>query len=148
MVDWTTIVASVGLSVLGSIALTEYRLKREKSIEEATEIEEWYNTSAKYAAEVRRNWQRLFDSAENPKRNLSEIQNEMSLMENQISRHATEGERLDVDERVIETLDELAEECRQPANKPLHLNSASDFVDFREDILEAVEKVEEALQER
>lgn len=148
MVDWATITASVGASLLSSILLVEYRLRRQQSIEETADLEEWYDDSASYAAEVRRVWQRLFDSAGNPGRNLSEISSEMSLLEGQISRHASHGEQLGADADVIAALDDLTTECRQPSEHTLHTNSLSDFEEFREDILTAVEDVEETLDNR
>lgn len=148
MVDWATILASVLLSALASIGLTEFRLRRKKSFEERSEIEDWYDRSAEYAAQVRRVWQRLFDSAENPSTNLSEIQSEMSLLEGQLSRHATEGEQLDVDEKVIESLDSLADACRRPVEHHKHMNSKPEFAEFREQILEEVSNLETVLDNR
>jgi hypothetical protein len=148
MVDWATIGASVGLSALGSILLTEYRLQREQSVEEAAELDEWYRDSASYAAEVRRLWQRLFDSPDHPGGNLSELQSELSLLEGQISRHASTGEQMEADSNVIDALDRLATECRKPSRHTLHTNSAEEFQEYREDILDAVEDVEDALNNR
>lgn len=148
MVDWLTIGASVGFSVIGSVLLTEYRLRREQAVEESAELESWYAESASYAAEVRRVWQRLFDNSGSSGGNLSEIQGEMRLLEGQISRHASNGEQLDADEEVIEALDDLAVECRRPTERTLHLNSGSDFAEFREEILATVEDLEDALNHR
>lgn len=148
MVDWVTLVASVGLSLLGSALLVDYRLRREQSFEESVELEQWYSDSAGYAAEVRRIWQRLFDSAEHSGMNLSEIQSEMSLLEGQLSRHASNGEQLGADERVIETLDGLASECRRASEGRLHTNSLSEFDEYRDDVLDAVQDVEESLEDR
>lgn len=148
MVDWITVVASVGLSVVGSMVVTEYQLRREQSVEESAELEEWYDDSAGYAAQVRRTWQRLFDSPDYIAVNLSEIQSELSLLEGQISRHASQGEQLDADEDVIEALDTLTTECRRPTDRSLHSDSLSEFEEFREDILDSVEDVEQALENR
>lgn len=148
MIDWLTIGASVGFSLLGSVLITEYRLRREQSVEESAEIEQWYADSASYAAQVRRTWQRLFDSPEDHGMNLSEIQSELSLLESQISRHASQGEQLGTDQQVIDALDDLASECRRPVERSLHLNSLSEFENFREDILDQVEDVEQALEDR
>ena len=148
MVDWLTVIASVGFSVIGSLLITEYQLRRERSVEEAVELEEWYDDSASYAGQVRRTWQRLFDSPDRPGMNLSEIQSELSLLEGQISRHASQGEQLDANEEVIEELDDLAAECRRPDERSLHSDSLSEFEEMREDILEAVEEVEQTLDKR
>lgn len=148
MVDWLTVGTSVGLSVLGSLIVTEYQIRREQSIEESSELEEWYDDSASYAAQVRRTWQRLFDSPDHRGINPSEIQKELSLLEGQISRHASEGEQLDADEDAIEALDGLASECRRPEERPLHNDSLSEFEEMREDILEKVEEVEQTLERR
>jgi hypothetical protein len=148
MVDWLTIAASVGGSLLASIILVEYRLRRERSVEESAELDQWYNESASYAAEVRRVWQRLFDSADRSSGNLSEISSEMSLLERQISRHASNGEQLGADEEVVASLDDLAEECRQVTEHSIHLNSAAEFEEFRVDILDEVEELEATLDDR
>lgn len=148
MVDWATIGASVVLSVIGSIVVTEFRLRRERSVEEAVELEQWYTDSAAYAAEVRRIWQRLFDGPDNPGANLSELQSELSLLEGQISRHASTGEQLGADQAVITALDELAAACRRPVEHTLHVNSGSDFVEFRQEVIDVVEDVEQALEKR
>ncbi|KZX49532.1 hypothetical protein [Haloarcula sp. K1] len=150
MVDWVTILfsasLSVSLSAIASMGLTEYRLKREQSVEEANEIDEWYTKSAEYAADVRRSWQRIFDTPEGQAANLSELQSEMSLLEGQISRHASEGEQLGVDEEPIEALDRLADECRRTAEHRTHINSYPEFEEFRQETLDAVEELEEVLE--
>jgi hypothetical protein len=128
--------------------LVEYRFRRKQSFEESATVDEWYREATSYAAEVRRVWQRLFDSAEDPAGNLSEIQGEMSLLERQMSRHASNGEQLNANEDVIESLDELAEVCRQPSDHRIHMHSTSDFAEFRDDVLEAVEELESALDDR
>ena len=152
MVDWTTIGASVTLSVIGSIIssllVTEYQLRRERTVEADIELEEWYTDSAAYAAEVRRTWQRLFDGPESPGGNLSELQGELDLLEGQISRHASAGEQLGADQEVITALDDLAEACRRPVEQTIHVNAETDFVEFREEVLDAVEDVEQAIKER
>lgn len=148
MVDWATIGASVVLSVLGSVAVTEYQLRRKRSVEADVELEEWYTDSAAYAAEVRRTWQRLFDNPQSPGGNLSELQGELNLLEGQISRHASIGEQLGADQEVVAALDELAKACRRPAGHTVHVNSNSDFMEFREDVLDGVEDVEQAIEER
>lgn len=148
MVDWVTVIVSVGFSVVGSLIVTEYQVRREQSVEESAELEAWYGDSASYASQVRRTWQRLFDDAERPGMNLSEIQSEMSLLEGQISRHASMGEQLDADQTVIAALDTLAVEVRRPDERSLHSNSFSEFEVLREEILAAVSEVEDALANR
>ncbi|TQQ83610.1 hypothetical protein EGH24_02120 [Halonotius terrestris] len=147
MVDWLTVLASGLLSFIVSIASFEVRLRREQSVEESAEVEDWYTETAAHAAEVRRTWQRLWDSPEHPGSNLTEISSQMGLFERQISRHASSGEQLDVDPDVVDALDALAEECRKPSEHSFHSNSNSEFVEFRNDILDAVERVEEHLAE-
>lgn len=148
MVDWITVISSVGLSAAGSLFITEYQLRREQSVEESAELEEWYDYSASYAGQVRRTWQRLFDSSDRPSMNLSEIQSELNLLEGQISRHAINGEQVDADEDVIDSLDTLAVECRRPDGVPSHNNFIPKFEEFREDILKTVEEVEQALENK
>lgn len=148
MVDWITIAISIGGSLIASMLLVEYRLRRERSVEECVELEQWYADCAGYAAEVRRIWQRLYDSADQPGTNLSEIRSEMSLLEGQISRHASKGEQKGANEGVISALDELASECRQTSEHQIHINSLPEFQEFRDDIIAAVEDVEDILDER
>ena len=148
MVDILTISLSAGVSLLSSLALVEYRLRRQQSVEETAQLEEWYQDSAAYAAETRRIWPRMWDSADLPRNNSSQIGSEMGLLEGQISRHASEGEKLDVDQDVIDALDTLAEECRRPSEHGIHGNSGEHFEEFRRDILDAVEDVEDSLDER
>lgn len=148
MVDWVTVVVSVGLSVLGSLLVTEYQLRREQSVEESAELEDWYDESAEYAAEVRRTWQRLFDTPERPSMNLSEIQSEHSLLESQISRHASAGEQLGTDKQVINALDGLAQHCRKADQLTVHHNCVPEFEDLRDEILDAVQEVETSLEDR
>lgn len=147
MVDWLTVLASGLLSFVVSIASFEVRLRREQSVEKSAEVEDWYTETAAHAAEVRRTWQRLWDSPEHPGSNLTEISNQMGLFERQISRHASSGEQLDVDPNVVDALDVLAEECRKPSEHSFHSNSDSEFIEFRTNILNAVERVEETLDE-
>lgn len=152
MVEWTTVAASVGLSGLSSLVVafvvTEYRLRREQSVERSVEVSDWYEDSAAYAAQVRRTWQRLFDSPDRAGMNLSEIQGELSLLEGQISRHASAGEQLGANQEVIDALDTLAEECRRVDDRPLHMDSLSEFEELREDILAAAGEVEHSLNDR
>lgn len=147
MVDWITVVASVGLSVAGSLAVTEYQLRREQSVEASAELQDWRDEAAGYASEVRRTWQRLFDTPERVSLNLSELQGEHSLLEGQISRHASTGEQLDADQEVIEALDELAQQCRNVEQHHLGSNSLEEFEELRNEALDAVEEVESALDE-
>jgi hypothetical protein len=146
MVDWLTVFVSVGLSVLGSVVVTEYQIRREQAVEESAEVDDWYAETANYASQIRRTWQRLFDTPDQYHVSLSEIQSKLSLLEGQISRHATEGEQLGVDDDVIDSLDELADTCRAPSNAPLHSDSLEQFSEFRDDCLNAVEAVEESLE--
>lgn len=148
MVDWATVVTSVLLSVVGSVIVTEYKFYRESSLEESEELEGWYDDSLEYASEVRRTWNRLFTNAENPGLNLSEIQAELSQYESQISRHASSGEQLGAEVEVIEALDEFADQCRRPTELPLHTNSTDEFIEYRDDIIEAADAVTESVQER
>jgi len=148
MVDWATIGASVVLSVIGSVFLTEYRLRRERSVEEVAELEDWYDDSVGLAAEARRNWQRLFDTPQKPESNFTELKNEMSLLEGQISRHASAGEQLGADSETINALDQLAAECRRAGKHQIHMNSLPEFEEFRDNILAKVEEVEEAIETR
>jgi hypothetical protein len=152
MVDYATIGASVGLSALASLLVafftTEYRLRREQSVEEKAEIEDWYSDTKGYAAEVRRNWQRLFDSPDRSATNLNELKSEMSLLEGQISRHASQGEQLGVASEAVEALDKLAHKCRKPANQNLYPDSKERFEEFRTEVLNAVDDVEEAVDQK
>lgn len=148
MVDWLTVIASVGLSVVGSMVVTEYQLRRQQSVEESAELQDWYEDTAGYAAEAHRIWQRLFDSPDRPSGNLSEIQSELGLLEGQMSRHASTGEQIGADSEVIDALDDLARECREPAERPLHMNSMPEFEEMRDDILAAADELEETLEQR
>lgn len=141
MVDILTVAASAVVS----LGLVEYRLRRQQSVEESAQLEEWYNDSATFAAETRRTWQRMWDSAEHPQNNMSQISSEMGLLEGQISRHASQGEKLDVDQEVIDALDNLAARCREASEHTIHNNSGEYFEQFRRDILDAVEEVEDSL---
>jgi hypothetical protein len=148
MVDWLTVFASVSLSALGSLAVTEFQLRRERSLEESAEVEEWYGDCYSYASQVRRNWNNKFGDVEGYEMNLGELQSKLSLLETQISRHASEGERMNLDDEVIDRLDKLAEKCREATNRPLHNNSAEEFSEIEDDILEAAGSVEESVDNR
>jgi hypothetical protein len=148
MVDWPTVVVSVGLSVLGSILVTEYQLRRERSLEESDELNAWYDDCASFASEVRRIWTRNFDKPDQYHVNPSEIQSEMSLLERQISRHATEGEQLGAEQTVIDALDELASECKQTDEATYGTNVISVFEQLQVSNMKAVESVEKALEDR
>lgn len=148
MVDWPTVVASVSLSALGSLAVTEFQLRREKSLEESAEVEEWYGECYSYASQVRRDWNKNFGDVDTYEMNLSELQSNLSLLETQITRHASEGERMDLDDDVINKLDKLAEECREATNRGLHNNSVEEFNEIEDDILEAARSVERSVDNR
>lgn len=146
MVDLATIFISVSLSLISSLIVIEYRLRRKKSVEESAEVEEWYADSRKLAAEVRRNWQRLFDEKRSPQ--FSELKSEMSLISSKISRHNSLGEQLGVDKEVINKLDILLEECQESSEKIIHTNSKEEFEQKRESVLNAVSDVEDYLEDK
>lgn len=146
MVDWVTVGTSVGLSVLGSIVVTEFQIRREQSVEESQEIEDWYDDTAVYAAEVRRLWQRKWDLSDRPRGNFSELSSELSLLEGQMSRHASDGEQLtDVDQEVVEDLDKVANKCRDVSEHTGYIGDGDDIAEYRENILNAVEQLEDKL---
>lgn len=145
MVDWPTVIASVSLSVLGSLIVTEFQLRREQSIEESAEITEWYEECYSYASQVERDWNKNFGDVEGRHINMGKLQSRLSLLETQISQHASEGEKVEIDDEVISKLDDLAKECRELTNMTLHLNSKEEFSESEDNILEAVEKLEEAV---
>jgi hypothetical protein len=149
MVDWATVGASVGLSVIGSILVTEFQIRRERSVEESQEIEEWYDETAAYAAEIRRIWQRQWDLSNQPRGNFSELSSELSLLEGQMSRHASVGEQLtDVDQDVVDALDEVANRCRDVSEHTGYIGDDDDIEEYRENILDAVEGLEDELGNR
>ena len=148
MVDWLTVFASVSLSALGSLIVTEFQIRRERSLEESAEVEEWYGDCYSYASQVRRNWNKNFGEVDEYEMNLSELQSNLSLLESQISRHASEGEKMNLDDEVIERLDKLAEKCREATNRSLHLDSTEEFSEIEDGILEAAESVEESVDNR
>lgn len=137
MVNVATVLVSVTLSGIAALLVTEYQLRREQSIEVSAELEEWYTDSASYASQARRTWQQLFEDADRP--NLKEIQSELSLLSKQMSRHASQGEQIGADPRVVEKLDDLASECYRVGEASVHMNSASEFAEYRKDGLEVVE---------
>lgn len=143
MVDIATIGASVILSLIGSFLLTEYKLRREQSIEESVELNEWYADAGRYASEVERTWNRQYENAKIPDR--KGIKQQMALFEKQISRHTSTGEYLDADEEAIELLDELADACNTLSG--VHLTTDdSPFREAGEDCMGAAKDVEEYLE--
>lgn len=147
MVDWATVGASVGLSVIGSILVTEFQIRRELSVEQSQETEDWYDDTAAYAAEVRRLWQRQWDLSNQPRGNFSELSGELSLLEGQMSRHASDGEQLTgVDQDVVEALDKVANECRNVSDHTGYIGDADDIEEYHENILAAVEDLEDELE--
>ncbi|WP_281195736.1 hypothetical protein [Halorubrum sp. F4] len=146
MVDWATVGASVGLSVVGSLIVTEFQIRRELSVEESQEIDDWYDQSAAYAAQIRRIWQLQWDQADVPGRNFSKLSSKISLQETQISQHASSGEQLaGVDQDVVDALDQVANECRSLSEHSRHLNDIEEIQEIRDNILEAVGELEEKL---
>lgn len=144
MVDWPTVLVSVG----GSLAVVEYRIYRGQSVDESNEVSNWYGDTAAYAAEIRRVWQRKWDRSDVARGNFSETSSEISLLEGQMSRHASEGEQLDVDQSVVDALDEVANRCREVSEHTGHLNDSDEIEEYRNQILDAVEVLEEALESR
>lgn len=145
MVDIATIGTSVLLSLTGSFLLTEYKLRRQQSIEESAELDEWYADAGRYASEVERTWNRQYENAQSPDR--KGIKQQMALFEKQISRHTSTGEYLDADEDAIELLDGLADACNELSGVYL-TNHASPFREAGEDCVAAAEDVEEYLENR
>lgn len=148
MIDWGTVGASVGLSILGSIVVTEFQIRRELSVEESQEIEDWYDETAAYAAEIRRLWQRQWDQSDRPRGNFSELSSELSLLEGQMSRHASDGEQLKrVDQDVVEALDGVANKCREISEHSDYLNDVDQIEQYRESILDSVKELEDELED-
>lgn len=149
MVDWATVGASVGLSVIGSILVTEFQIRREVSVEQSQEIDEWYSDTAAYAAQVRRLWQRQWDLSNQPRGNFSELSSELSLLEGQMSRHTSDGEQFtDVGQDVVEALDQVANRCRDVSEYTGYIGDSDDIEEYRENILDAVEVLECELENR
>lgn len=146
MVDWQTVIIAVLTSAVLSFLVTEYRIRREQSVEESAEMREWYNDCIGYTAEVARVWQRNFDEPDDHRENLSEIKSQMALIEKQISRHASSGEQLGADEDVIDALDTLAAQCSKVGERSLHMDSLDEYTEFREEIMAAVDNVEDAVE--
>jgi hypothetical protein len=63
MVDWTTIIISVLLatvaSIITSLATTEYRIRRESSVEQSEEVEKWYREAKEYSSEVKKEMEKV-----------------------------------------------------------------------------------------
>lgn len=141
MVDFATVLASI----LSSVLVAEVRLRRKLSVEASQEVVEWYDQTAAYAAQIRRLWQRQWD-LDQSRANFGELASNINLLESEMSRHASEGEQLDVDQGVVEALDDVTDSCRDVSDHSQYINDTEEINEYREDMLDAVSELEETLE--
>jgi hypothetical protein len=114
MVAAETVLVSAGVSLVVSLLSFEYRFRRERSVQESDEVSEWYAEAAQLSNRVQSTWRRKFERPveRGGFTGLSELQSEMNLLSNQLSRHASEGETLDASPEIVTGLEETADACR------------------------------------
>lgn len=145
MVAIETVAVSAGVSLVVSLASFEYRLRRERRVEESDEVANWYAKAAQLASSVKSTWHRKFTrrAEHGAFTDFDEVQREMNLHSNQLARHADEGTTLDVDETVITELRRTADACR--AVHDLRITTGA-MDTFRETGQEAIEQAATAEQ--
>ena len=150
MVNLETIVVSAAVSLVVSLASFEYRFRRERSIEESDEVNSWYADAARLGSSVQNTWKRKFvrPNERGTFTSFDEVQREMNLLSNQLSRHADEGETLDVDSEVITDLRQTAAACREVHDLRIHTNSMGKFKESGQEAVDIALNTEEKALER
>lgn len=150
MVNLETIAVSAVVSLVVSLVSFEYRFRRERGLKESDEVNSWYAESAQLGSSVQNTWRRKFvrPNERGTFTSFDEVQREMNLLSNQISRHADEGETLDVDDEVITTLRETANACREVYDIRIHSNSMDQFKNSGQEAVEQAAKTEEVAFKR
>lgn len=148
MVDIASVLASVGTSVIVSVAasllVVEYRYKREDVREAAQQRDDWYAEAAELGRAVQNTWRTKFQRPYNNDEgfNSDELQREMNLYQSQLSTHASQAAHLDVAEDVVEALEETADACREVYAIRTHMNDGPDFQATGETVTEAANRLE------
>lgn len=146
MVEFASLLASAVISAVVALVVTEYQLRRKKSLEEASELADWYDQSERFANDVRKALERHRDEPTEGI-NFEGLQNEMNLLEHQISSHANEGSVNGTSPEVIKALEHLADACNGAASETIHLNCLEEFEEHYDTIREAANSVEESVRD-
>ena len=147
MVEFASLLASAAISAVVALVVTEYQLHRKKSLEEASELADWYDQSERFANDVRKALERHQNKPTEGNIDFEGLQNEMDLLEHQISSHANEGSVNGTSPEVIKALEHLADACNRATSERIHLNSLEEFKEHYDKIREAANSVEESVRD-
>jgi type II secretory pathway component PulK len=137
MVTLTGVGVGVVVTVVGGLILREIWRWRESSIQERSEREEWY---AETVAICEQALQALQNHQHSGPPTFDETRMEMRTASSQLSRHAGDAVRLDVDEEVVELVKKASRGCQNLNITPPQGTDLSPWE-------EAYAQAEEALQQ-
>lgn len=141
-----TVVSGI-VSFVVALGITEYRLKREQSVESEAEINEWYSDTASIASDVRNIWESDYERVVSDERKghvkYSELQRAIKLRSKQINTHIADSSSLNVDEEVVDELEELKDKCSALAEAVTSMGPNTEFKDRGRKMVEKAKTVEE-----
>ena len=137
MVSPIEILVGVGTTIVGGFLVREIWHRRQNSLEEQAEHEDWYADAVSHCEQGLQAL-RHFDDTSHP--NYDETRMEMRATASQLSRHAGNAAGMNVDDTVVEKLREASEACQS-------LNSAQTYVGDTSEWDEAFENARGSLRE-
>ena len=147
MVEIVSLAASTIISGVVALLVTEYQLRRKRSIKETSNLADWYDQAEKLANDVQRSLERNRDNPAPGGINFPTLQGELEVLERQISTHANEGRVKDASVDVISALKQLADACDEAASERISISSNEEFEIYFDKIREAVDSVKESVGE-
>jgi len=147
MVEIVSLAASTIISGVVALFVTEYQLRRKRSIKETSDLADWYDQAEKLANDVLRSLERNRDNPVPGGINFTTLQGELEVLERQISTHANEGRVKDASANVTSALKKLADACDEAASERISISSNEEFEVYFDEIREAADSVEESVGE-
>ena len=139
-----TTVAGV-VSFLVALGTTEYRLRREQTVETKKQVQSWYAETAQLASNVRILWKNEYEEKTNGDGMIQydEIKRQMKLRGRQINGNIGESKSVEVDQDVVDELEELGRLCSSLSDVLTRMGTNEDFRERGREIVGQAEKVEE-----
>lgn len=133
------------VSFLVALGTTEYRMKREQTIDAQQEIQSWYADTAQVASNVQIFWKNEYEEKRGGEGTVhyDEIQRRIKLLSRQITNHISDAKSVNVDQDIVDELEELSRLCSALHDIRISLGSHTEFKEQGREMVEQAEDVEE-----
>lgn len=133
------------VSFLVALGTTEYRMKREQTVDAQQEIQSWYADTAQLASTIQILWKNEYEEkhAERGPIRHDEIQRQMKLLSRQVTNHISDSKSVNVDQNIVDGLEELSRLCSSLQDVRIGLNEREEFRVKGREMVEHAEDIEE-----